>query len=117
MYTLAEKRIELDSSVQQLLCKCNNAIKKLHPDARVILYGSYARKGQTQYSDIDFLVLMQNNISERQRIQIHDLLYDITLAENVVISVIVKSVEKWNTPICQATGLYQEIQKEGIEII
>jgi len=115
MHNLTEK-LNIDNNVRQLLSACSNTVKAKYPEAEIILYGSYARGQQTKESDIDLLILLHENITAETRKIIHSLIYDIALDKDVVISSIIKSSEKWNMPICQATGLYQAVQREGIKV-
>ncbi len=87
-----------------------------YPSAEIILYGSHARGQAQAESDVDLLVLLDEEVLAETKRHIHDLLYDIALAEDVVISSIIVSNRKWNLPLSQATPLYQIIQKEGIKV-
>ena len=99
-----------------VLLRCRDVVHLDYPDAQIILYGSQAR-GQVQpESDVDLLVLLGDEAPAATKRHIHDLLYDVALAEDVVISSIIKSRHKWNLPISQATPLYQIIEKEGIKV-
>ena len=99
-----------------MLLLCRDAVQSDYPDAQIILYGSQARGQAQPESDVDLLVLLDGEVPTATKKHIHDLLYDIALAEDVVISSMIKSYRKWNLPISQATPLYQAIQKEGIKV-
>ncbi len=116
MYNLSEKEPALHTQIKNLLLQCGGAVHSDFPNAEIILYGSQAR-GQAQFeSDVDLLVLLDEDVPAETKKRIHDLLYDIALAEDVVISAIITSNHKWNLPICQATPLYRTIQREGIKV-
>lgn len=116
MYSLPEKEKLLRTEIKSVLLQCRNVIKSDYPNAQIILYGSQARGQAQPESDVDLLVLLDEEIPAVTKRHIHDLLYDIALAEDVVISSIIKSSRKWNLPINQATSLYEIIQKEGIKV-
>ena len=116
MYSLSEKEKLLHTEIKSVLLQCRNVIKSDYPNAQIILYGSQARGQAQPESDIDLLVLLDEEIPAATKRHIHDLLYDIALTEDVVISSIIKSSRKWNLPINQATPLYEIIQKEGIKV-
>ena len=116
MYSLPEKEKLLQTEIKNVLLQCRNVVRSDYPNAQIILYGSQARGQAQPDSDVDLLVLLDNEVPPASKRHIHDLLYDIALAEDVVISSIIKSLRKWNLPISQATPLYQMIQKEGIQV-
>jgi len=95
---------------------CREAVNAQYPGAQIVLYGSQTTGQAQPDSDIDLLVLLDEKVSIEIRKHIHDLLYDIALDKDVVISAIIKNAQEWSLPISQATGLYQEIQKEGIRL-
>lgn len=116
MYTLGEKEQILDRHTRNVLFRCRDAVSSDYPNAHIILYGSQATGQAKPDSDVDLLVLLDQDIPARMRRYIHDMLYDIALSEDVVISVIIKDADKWDSPISKATPLYQNIQKEGIKV-
>ena len=116
MYSLADKEPILNNQIKHVLLLCRDVVHSDYPSAQIILYGSQARGQAHSESDVDLLVLLDQAVPTTTKKHIHDLLYDIALAEDVVISCIIKSNDKWNQPISQATPLYQMIQKEGIKV-
>ena len=116
MYSLAEKGKILDAHTKDVLLRCRDAVNSVYPNAQIILYGSLARGEARPDSDIDLLVLLDEQVPSQQKRHIHDLLYDIAIAEDVVISVIIKDTDRWNLPVSKATPLYHNIQKEGIKV-
>ena len=116
MHNLAEKEKLLGSRVKQILLVCRNAIRANYPTARIVLYGSQARGQTGPESDIDLLVLLNEDVTAAKKRIIHDMLYEIGLAEDLVISTIIRSYDRWNSPISQATPLYRIIHQEGIEV-
>lgn len=116
MRNLAEKEKLLESRVKQILLACRGSIRANYPAATIVLYGSQARGQAGPESDMDLLVLLNENVTAEKKRVIRDMLYEISLAQDLVISTIVRSHETWNSPISQATPLYRIIQEEGIQV-
>jgi len=106
----------LESHVRETLLACRNAVHAKYPTAEFVLYGSQARGQAGPESDIDLLVLLNEDVTTAKKRIIHDMLYDIGLAQDLVISTIVRSYDKWNSSISQATPLYRTINQEGIRL-
>lgn len=106
----------LDIQVKMVLLACRDAVCQSYPDAHIILYGSQARGQAGPESDLDLLVLLNSGVSSEITRSIRDMLYEIGLQNDIVISVIVRSLDTWNSAIWQATALYKEIEKEGINV-
>jgi predicted nucleotidyltransferase len=116
MYSLAEKEKILGTHIKKVLLRCRDVVNSEYSDAEIVLYGSQARADAQPDSDVDLLVLLDEQIPAEKKRHIHDLLYDIALAEDMVISIIIKTTDRWNLPVSRATPLYQIIQKEGIKV-
>ena len=116
MHSLAEKEKLLESRIKEIVLACRNVIRANYPTAGIVLYGSQARNQAVPESDIDLLVLLNEDVTSATKRIIRDMLYDISLAEDSVISTIVRSYDTWNSPISKATLLYRIIQQEGIQV-
>jgi predicted nucleotidyltransferase len=114
MHGFHRKRDQLSASVRVLLLHCAQAVRKDHPDAQIVLYGSQARGQATPESDVDMLILLDSEVTSQERDAIHDRLYEIGLERDMVISAMIRSVPQWERPLSRATPLYQTIQDEGI---
>ncbi|MFQ6034328.1 MAG: nucleotidyltransferase domain-containing protein [Sedimentisphaerales bacterium] len=113
MRNLAEE--VLAPQTKRILFACRDAIRANYPTARIVLYGSQARGQAGPESDVDLLVLLDEVTAAKKR-AIRDTLYEVGLAEDSVISAIVRSYQAWNSSISQATSLYRVIQQEGIQV-
>lgn len=116
MYKLTEKQDQLDNHIRKVLHECYSRVTEHYPNARIILYGSQARGQAGEYSDLDMIVLLNEGISQQHKNHIHDLLYEIGLENDVVISAFIKTTQQWEQPISRATSLYKSVQNEGILI-
>ena len=99
-----------------LLKACKAAIRRVVPDAEVILYGSVARGEETPESDIDLLVLVPQEVTYQLERAIRDQVYEIELESDQIISVIVRQNTRWHSRPLNFTPLYRAIAREGIPI-
>jgi len=82
---------------------------------KVILYGSYARGDYDKNSDIDIMILTDLTDKEiiEYRIKVRELACDLELENDIMISPLVRNVDKYN----QRTNVipfYMNIQEEGV---
>ncbi len=116
MRNLSEKEKLIGPHVKRVLLACRSAIRANYPTAQIVLYGSQARGQGGPESDMDLLVLLKEEVTAEKKRVIQDALYEIGLAEDLVISTIVRSCDAWNSPISQAMPLYRVIQEEGLQV-
>ncbi len=100
----------------ELLTACAAIIRKIVPEAEVILYGSVARGEETPDSDIDLLVLVSQEVTYELEREISDQIYRLELEREVVISLIVRQHARWNASPLRFTPLYRAIAQEGVSI-
>ncbi len=82
---------------------------------KVILYGSYARGDYNKHSDVDIMILtdLSDNEIEECRDKISDIAYDIELDTGLILSPVIKNIEKYNSRI-NYVPFYENVQKEGV---
>ena len=101
---------------QQVLSEIKNIILQREPRADIILYGSYARGDHHSDSDIDILILVDDeNLTWEDEKRITYPLHDLELRTNYVISPLIRSKKIWHEKYPN-TGLFINIKKEGIRI-
>ena len=85
---------------------------------KVILYGSYARGDYEKNSDIDLMILTDFNDEElaKYRMQIRDIACDLEADTDIVISPLVRNIEKYNNRI-NVIPFYMNVQKEGVILL
>jgi predicted nucleotidyltransferase len=101
---------------EEILKKVKETVLKLEPSAEVILFGSRARNDFSQFSDWDFLVLVDGEIDTARADQIRHALYEIEWDTGEVISTIVKSRQLWDSPGYRFVPLHKSIEREGIPL-
>lgn len=99
---------------KELTYKVKESVKLVDPDARIILFGSRARRDNKGSSDWDFLILTSNKADEPIKRQIRNGLIDTELEAQEVISTLIFSQDKWVD--YQITPLYKNISKDGVEL-
>ena len=97
-----------------ILLKIKNSINSTVPDAKIILYGSYARGVERLESDIDILVLLnKDKITWLDEKKVKYPLYDIEFDTGKIISPLVLSKKDWEARH-RITPFYESVEKEGV---
>jgi predicted nucleotidyltransferase len=99
-----------------LLAKVKDAILLIEPSAEVILYGSRVREDYREYSDWDFLILVDGEVDTARTDRIRHELFKVELDTDQVISSIIRSRHEWNSPKYSVVPLHKNVEREGIRI-
>jgi len=99
-----------------LLGRCKEAIKRIVPEAIIILYGSRARGDARPDSDYDLLVLVEGENSLELEDRIRQSLYPIELDTGAVLTVVCYSKKEWYSPVYQAMPFVKNVEREGITL-
>lgn len=89
-------------------------VSEVDERATVILFGSRARGDHKADSDWDFLIITQQKASSSLQDKIRELLYDIELDVEQVISSIIEDESTWRK--YEQSELYKYVEDEGIEV-
>lgn len=88
-------------------------VNKVAPQNQVILFGSRARGTHREDSDWDFLILLdQEELTSKEKNELRDVLYDLELELEAVISTIIHTKKDWEE--MSITPLYRIIEEEGV---
>lgn len=105
------------AKINRLLEKFMTNVNDIFGDRakKIILYGSYARGDFNKNSDIDIMILtdLENDEIPEFQDKIWDCAYDIEAENNIIVSVLVKNIDRFNYWI-EALPFYMNIQKEGV---
>lgn len=82
----------------------------------VRLFGSFARGEGTEDSDLDLFILTIQTVSYREKALMSDTIFEINLKYDVVIHLLIASMEEWNSPVWSLFPVYQDIRQEGAVI-
>ncbi|HEY0087712.1 MAG TPA: nucleotidyltransferase domain-containing protein [Candidatus Lokiarchaeia archaeon] len=104
------------SKIQPIIREIKEALTKLYGQRlkEVILYGSYARGEERDESDIDLAVILKGEVILYKEInRIIDVIYDINLKYNILVSVRPISEADFDIP---KTSFLSIVKEEGISI-
>ena len=108
--------LSLKDNEREAIREATRTLKEKFPVKEVILFGSKARGDDDPESDIDLLLLTTRPIHWKERHSIVEALFDIEMKYDVVISIIVNSVNDWQTGLSSLLPIHEEITQEGIAI-
>jgi predicted nucleotidyltransferase len=98
----------------ELLKRCKDAIRRVVPDADVILYGSRARGDADEYSDYDILIIVDGSVNMALEERILDKIYPLELETCQVLTFIVYSKQDWNSALYQVMPLHKNVDRDGV---
>ena len=99
-----------------ILKRIKYAVHTSEPEAKIILYGSFARGDNRKDSDMDIIILLEKDqVSREDEKKVKYPLYDIEFDSGQVISPLVFSRKDWETRH-KVTPFYQNVISEGIEL-
>ncbi len=113
MKTLSEAK-RIPPRAAPLLRKCKRVIRGFLPDATVLVYGSLARGTAGPESDWDILVLTEEPLSHAEQEPIRNAVYSVQLENDIVVSLLFCSRERWEDPIHRVTPFYRNVHREGV---
>ncbi len=101
---------------QRLLDRVRDAVRQAEPEARVVLFGSRARGDATPESDWDLLIVLDGEVGPARADAVRHRLYDLALDTDTVLSAIIYSRERWESPRYRATPLHAQVEADGVPL-
>lgn len=108
---------KVPNKINKVLKEFINGVNKLFGDRvkKIILYGSYARGDFNESSDIDIMIL--TDLTDEEIVdygeKIWDFAYDIELDNDVLISPLIKNIDKFNYWL-EILPFYMNVHNEGV---
>jgi len=100
-----------DQNISQAV---KSAVMEFDGSAKVVMFGSRARRDARNESDYDFLVLLNVPFDYKLKSKILDRLYEVELAYNCVIGALIEHREQWK--MLEHTPIFSEIEQDGIAV-
>ncbi len=99
----------------QILQLIKSSVTTTAPDATLILFGSYARGDYREDSDIDLLILINDDkVTHDEENRITFPLYDIGFKTGMIISPMVYTLKDWANH--RVTPFYENVNSEGVAL-
>lgn len=112
MRTLAD--IPLQENERRAIEAAAGLLYEAFPVEQVILFGSKARGGGDEESDIDLLVLTSRKLPWREADAITIALFDLELAYDVIFSTLIVPSQEWTAGVYRVLPIHDEITREGV---
>jgi len=101
---------------QQLLARIKQIVIADYPSSEIILFGSRSRGDHSESCDWDILILIDADVTETEKIVLHNKIFTIELETGELLNVIIHTKQEWHNPFMQATPFYERVVKEGVMI-
>lgn len=106
---------QVDLSALAIGKKFAERIRALVPDAKIVLYGSAARGGMEEFSDIDIYIEVPDSCDiDSFKAQISDIAWEVGFEhEKVIQTVVYRRIDVWETPR-RSSPFIKAIHGEGV---
>jgi uncharacterized protein len=99
-----------------LLNKCRQVIRRVVPDADLILYGSRARGDAQEYSDYDILVLVDQPVSIALKDQILSGIYPLELETGAMLTLVTYNRRQWESLPYKEMPFHRNVERDGVMV-
>lgn len=105
--------IQLPARIRSAVQEAAARLKAELPVSQVVLFGSQARGQAEPDSDIDLLVLTTCPVTREIKDRVGDILFDIDLKDDVVLTPITVQQERWDSDLISQLLIHQEVERDG----
>jgi len=105
--------IQLPVRARSAVQEASSRLKAELPVSQVILFGSQARGQAAPDSDIDLLILTTCPVTRDLKTKISDILFDIDLKDDVILTSIPVQENEWNNGLVSDMLIHQEVERDG----
>ena len=106
----------MDSNDKEIMQKFKNLLNRRKGLVRLTLFGSRARGESSPFSDMDVLVVWDNDLDEQTRNFISDCAWEAGFDSGIVIVPVVFTREEWENGPERSSLLAQAVIREGLVI-
>lgn len=97
-----------------LLGRCRQAIRRVIPDADVILYGSRARGDASEYSDYDIVVLVDQPVNMALKDRILSSVYPLELETGAMLTLVTYNRRQWESFPYREMPFRKNVERDGV---
>ncbi len=101
---------------KKILSQIKRVVFSEYPTSEIILYGSHSRDEARPDSDWDILIIIDDDLAEKNKIDLHNKIYDIELSSGEIINSIIHTKQEWTDPLMQVTPFYNNVVNEGAAV-
>lgn len=103
-------------STVELITALRKIVSKYPPSVKAYLYGSTARGERNENSDVDLLILSDNDqLSLKEESLLTDPLYDFEFQSGIIMSPVVMTRKKWNS-LKSSSSFYHFVEADRISL-
>ncbi len=114
MKTLKRENRNLNKKEIDAIYDLKSKLLKSFPEVELVLFGSKARGDFEDFSDIDILILVDEEVDHELKDKIIEIAYDIELDNNIVFGFIIERKKFWRSSKYKVMPLYQKVEKDGV---